>query len=68
MFYTEHPHDWAEITEDWLGDRLQEIRVLAHSGKPPKLLEKIAIGSSLIEKIKALGEKPVCGLGRGLKK
>ena len=64
MKYTERPHDWAELTEGWLGDRLQEIRMLSQNGKPPKILDKINIGNELIEKIKGMGEKPVCGLGR----
>lgn len=65
MKYTINPFAWVEIVTDWLGeDKLQEIRVLSHSGKPPKLLEKIAIGEKLIEKIKDMGERPVCGLGR----
>lgn len=64
MFYGEHPHDWAELTYEWLGKRLNEIRVIANNARPPKILEKIAIGEDLIQKIKALGEKPICGIGK----
>jgi hypothetical protein len=64
MKYTERPHDWAEITEEWLGERLKVIRVMSHNAKAPKVLEKIEIGKDLIEKIKGLGEKPVCGIGK----
>jgi len=69
MKFTADPFGWVEIVTDWMGeDKLQALRFLSHSGKPPKLLEKIAIGEALIEKIKELGEKPVCGLGKNLKK
>jgi len=64
MKYTQNPHDWADITKEWLGPRLDQLRVLANNGKPPKVLEKEIIGQDLIKAIKELGEKPVCGIGR----
>jgi len=65
MKYTVDPFGWVEIVTDWMGeDKLQELRVFSHSGKPPKIKEKIEIGNDLIEKIKAMGEKPVCGIGK----
>ena len=69
MFYTERPHDWAEITEIWLGkERLDAIRFASRNGEPVKDPEKEIIGLKLIEQIKEMGLKPVCGIGKKRKK
>jgi len=65
FYYTERPHDWNDITLEWLGEkRLGEVRLLFNTGVGPKDAEKEKIGLDLIDKIKAMGEQPVCGIGK----
>ena len=65
-YYTEHPHQWTEYTENKLGKRLDELWKMAQKAPAPKDHDKVEIGLELIDKIKAFGETPVCGLGRKL--
>ena len=69
MWFTDHPHEWADWTRGYLGaDTVDALQAQAYAGDKLTDADKIAIGEDLIERIKAMGETPVCGIGRRLSK
>lgn len=70
MWFTEHPHEWADWTRGYLGpevvDALQE---LAYSGEKITQADQDDIADDLYCKVLELGETPVCtGKKRAKKK
>lgn len=69
MYFTERPHEWTDWTRRQLGaDTVQALQERAACNDKLTDVDRIAIGEDLIERIRELGEKPVCGLGRRLTK
>ena len=67
MYFTDHPHEWADWTRQHLGyDTVERMAIL--SQRTDKLTDaaRVEIGERLMESIRMMGEKPVCGLGRRL--
>jgi hypothetical protein len=69
MWFTDHPHEWADWTRQHLGhDTVERMAVLSQCTDKITDADRVAIGERLMEGIRLMGEKPVCGLGRRLSK
>lgn len=69
MYYTQRPFDWVDWCNKRLGsDTVEALRERANCTDKLIDADRIAIGEDLMRRIRELGEKPVCGLGRRLSK
>lgn len=69
MYFTERPHEWTDWTRRKLGsDTVKALQERAACNDTLTDTDRIAIGEDLIQRIRELGETPVCGIGRRLTK